>query len=147
MYGPQAAFFAELFPTRIRYSGISLGQQIGGVLGSSLAPIIVVALLDVGSYWLVTAYVVAIAALTAVSVLRLPRWSTVDCLAFLVRMLPQRFFAPLSLRFVAFTTATSLVRTGSPTPREPPTTPRRVERIDRFRRSVPVGAPSGRVSR
>jgi hypothetical protein len=30
MYGPQAAFISELFPTRVRYSGASLGYQIAG---------------------------------------------------------------------------------------------------------------------
>ncbi|RBM14110.1 MFS transporter [Prauserella sp. PE36] len=75
MYGPQAAYFSELFPTSIRYSGVSLGQQFGGVLGGSLAPIIVVSLLEVagdGVYWPVVAYIVGIAAITALSVLLLP---------------------------------------------------------------------------
>lgn len=34
MYGPQAAYFAELFPTRIRASGVSFVQQIGALIGS-----------------------------------------------------------------------------------------------------------------
>lgn len=74
MYGPQAAYFSELFPTEIRYSGVSLGQQVGGVLGGSLAPIIVVLLLDVAddAYWPVVVYIVAIAAISAISVLSLP---------------------------------------------------------------------------
>ena len=33
MYGPQAAFIAELFSTKLRYSGASMGYQIAGVLG------------------------------------------------------------------------------------------------------------------
>ena len=45
MYGPQAAFFAEIFETRVRYSGASLGYQLGGILGGGLAPIIATALL------------------------------------------------------------------------------------------------------
>ena len=40
MYGPQAALFGELFRTRIRYSGASLGYQIGSMLGGALAPLI-----------------------------------------------------------------------------------------------------------
>ena len=40
MYGPQAAFIAELFPTRIRYSGISLAYQLTSIVAGSLAPII-----------------------------------------------------------------------------------------------------------
>ena len=40
MYGPQAALFAELFPVEVRYSGASLGYQIGSVFGGGFAPII-----------------------------------------------------------------------------------------------------------
>ena len=44
MYGPQAALFAELFPRAVRYSGASLGYQIGSVVGGGFAPIIATAL-------------------------------------------------------------------------------------------------------
>lgn len=44
MYGPQAALFAELFPKSVRYSGASLGYQIGAVFGGGFAPIIATAL-------------------------------------------------------------------------------------------------------
>jgi metabolite-proton symporter len=40
MYGPQAAFITELFPTRIRYSGVSLAYQLTAIFAGSLAPII-----------------------------------------------------------------------------------------------------------
>ncbi len=46
MYGPQAALFAELFPVKVRYSGASLGYQIGAVVGGGFAPIIAVALYE-----------------------------------------------------------------------------------------------------
>ena len=36
MYGPQAAFFTELFTTEVRYSGATLGYQFGAILGLSL---------------------------------------------------------------------------------------------------------------
>ena len=39
-YGPQAAYFTELFATEVRYSGASLGYQIGAILGGALAPTI-----------------------------------------------------------------------------------------------------------
>ncbi|HXA40894.1 MAG TPA: MFS transporter [Phenylobacterium sp.] len=45
MYGPQAAFIAELFPTRMRYSGASLAYQATSIFAGSLAPIIALALL------------------------------------------------------------------------------------------------------
>jgi MFS family permease len=44
MYGPQAALFAELFPVEVRYSGASLGYQLGSVVGGGFAPIIATAL-------------------------------------------------------------------------------------------------------
>ncbi len=44
MYGPQAALFAELFPKSVRYSGASLGYQVGAVVGGGFAPIIATAL-------------------------------------------------------------------------------------------------------
>ncbi|MBW4717115.1 MFS transporter [Saccharothrix obliqua] len=44
--GSQAAFFAELFPSRVRYTGASLGYQAATVVGGSLAPIAGVALLQ-----------------------------------------------------------------------------------------------------
>jgi MFS family permease len=40
MYGPQAAWFCEMFDTRTRYSGVSLGAQLGAALGGGLAPLI-----------------------------------------------------------------------------------------------------------
>jgi MFS transporter, MHS family, shikimate and dehydroshikimate transport protein len=40
MMGPQASFFAELFGTRVRYTGASLGFQLGAVLAGGLSPVI-----------------------------------------------------------------------------------------------------------
>jgi metabolite-proton symporter len=40
MYGPQAAFITELFPTRIRYSGVSIAYQLTAIFAGSLAPMI-----------------------------------------------------------------------------------------------------------
>ncbi|WP_232069393.1 MFS transporter [Mycobacterium saskatchewanense] len=66
MYGPQAAWFAELFPTRVRYSGSSLGYQVGAVLSGGFAPLIAALLLAVGGGrpWLIVAYFAVLAALT-----------------------------------------------------------------------------------
>jgi MFS family permease len=58
MYGPQAAFIAELFPTRIRYSGVSIAYQLTSIVAGSLAPIIALALYkETGSYLPVAIYV------------------------------------------------------------------------------------------
>jgi MFS transporter, MHS family, shikimate and dehydroshikimate transport protein len=66
MYGPQAAWFAELFDTRVRYSGSSLGYQIGAVLSGGFAPLIAAALLALGGGrpWLIVVYFAALAAIT-----------------------------------------------------------------------------------
>jgi MFS family permease len=46
MYAPQPAIMAEMFPTRMRYSGVSLGYQVTSIVAGSLAPIIAVKLLQ-----------------------------------------------------------------------------------------------------
>ena len=45
MYGPQAALFGEMFRTEVRYSGASLGYQLGAILGGGFAPLIATALM------------------------------------------------------------------------------------------------------
>ena len=58
MYGPQAAFIAELFPTRLRYSGASIAYQLTSIVAGSLAPIIALALLRAtGATWPISLYV------------------------------------------------------------------------------------------
>ena len=47
MYSPQPAIMAEMFPTRMRYSGVSLGYQVTSIVAGSLAPLIAVKLLDI----------------------------------------------------------------------------------------------------
>ena len=44
MYGPQAALFAELFDIEVRYSGATLGYQVGVLLGGGFTPMIATAL-------------------------------------------------------------------------------------------------------
>ena len=70
MYGPQAAFFSELFGTRVRYSGASLGYQLASPLAGGLAPLIATALLESagGKPWPVAVYLIVMAAITLVSV-------------------------------------------------------------------------------
>jgi MFS family permease len=69
MYGPQAAFLAELFSTQVRYSGASLGYQFGAILGGALAPIIATALLAyTGSTLGIAVYIAFACALTLLSV-------------------------------------------------------------------------------
>ena len=47
MYAPQPAIMAEMFPTRMRYSGVSLGYQVTSIVAGSLAPLIAVKLLEI----------------------------------------------------------------------------------------------------
>ena len=67
MYGPQAAFFAELFPTRMRATGISFVQQIGALIGSvgGLAAGWLLALGN-GTPWMLAGYVVLVGLVTLV---------------------------------------------------------------------------------
>ncbi|MCF6311423.1 MAG: hypothetical protein L3J39_03135 [Verrucomicrobiales bacterium] len=58
MYGPQAAFFSELFGTSVRYIGAPLGYQLTAPFAGGLAPLIAVVLLkwSDGDPWPVAAY-------------------------------------------------------------------------------------------
>jgi metabolite-proton symporter len=70
MYGPQAAFITELFPTRIRYSGVSIAYQLTSIVAGSLAPIIALWLYkEYGSATPVAIYVSVACAISGVSAL------------------------------------------------------------------------------
>ncbi|MEV0595631.1 MFS transporter [Nonomuraea cavernae] len=82
MYGPQAAFIAELFSTRLRYSGASMGYQVAGIVGGGIAPIIAIKLFDVyGTTLAVSIYVVAALAVTAVGLAIAPETRDLDLTA------------------------------------------------------------------
>ncbi|MFJ4616584.1 MFS transporter [Streptomyces sp. NPDC088812] len=69
MYAPQAAFFSEMFATRMRYSGASIGAQFASVAAGAPAPLIATALLaDYDSSTPIALYVIAAALLTVVAV-------------------------------------------------------------------------------
>ncbi len=74
-YGPQAAFFAELFSTHIRYSGASLGYQCGAIVGGALAPTIAVLLWTQYGIIFVSMYIALAAILTLMSVASLEETS------------------------------------------------------------------------
>ncbi|MEB3371854.1 MFS transporter [Saccharopolyspora mangrovi] len=68
VYGPQSAFFSELFSTRLRYSGASLAYQIAAILGGGIAPMICTALFAAtGSSLSIAGYVVVLCLISFVS--------------------------------------------------------------------------------
>jgi len=71
MYGPQAAFFTELFSTEVRYSGASLGYQTGAILGGAFAPTIATILWTEYSIVWVSVYIAIASALSLISVMML----------------------------------------------------------------------------
>ena len=79
MYGPQAAFIAELFSTELRYSGASMGYQIAGVLGGGIAPLVSIALAGAtGTAFAVSFYVLAMVVLTLIALWAAPETAWED---------------------------------------------------------------------
>ena len=72
-YGAQGTLYASLFPTRIRYTGLSTVYQLSGVYASGLTPLILTALIAVGAGapWLACGYLVATAVISVVATLLL----------------------------------------------------------------------------
>ncbi|MFE2018730.1 MFS transporter [Streptomyces sp. NPDC059499] len=69
MYAPQAAFFSEMFSTRMRYSGASIGAQFSSVAAGAPAPLIATALLvEFDSSTPISLYVIAAALLTVLAI-------------------------------------------------------------------------------
>ncbi len=73
VFGAQGAFFAELFPARIRYSGLSLVQQIGPILGGGMSPLLATTLLSryPGNVTPIALYMALMAVVSAVCALGL----------------------------------------------------------------------------
>ncbi|WP_413031164.1 MFS transporter [Mycolicibacterium litorale] len=75
-YGAQGTLYASLFPTRIRYTGLSTVYQLSGVYASGLTPLILTALIAAGgdTPWLACGYLVATALISVIAtVLLRPR--------------------------------------------------------------------------
>jgi MFS family permease len=78
MYGPQAAFVAELFSTRLRYSGAA-AYQFAGVISGGIAPIVAIALVrGFGSAFAVSGYVLAMLLITLVALAFAPETARAD---------------------------------------------------------------------
>lgn len=68
-YAPQSAFIPELFDTRVRYSGAALGYNLSTMIFGGTAPFIATALFAwAGGTWAISVYVIAICAVSFVSV-------------------------------------------------------------------------------
>ncbi len=70
MFGPQAAYFAELFGPRIRYSGFAFARELGSILAGGPAPFIATWLLmqGGGAPWFVAIYIIVLSVLTATAI-------------------------------------------------------------------------------
>jgi MHS family shikimate/dehydroshikimate transporter-like MFS transporter len=76
MFGPEATWVAELFAARLRYSGASLGFQIGAALSGGLTPVLASALLLwTGATWPISLYLMGVAVVTLTATLAAPETS------------------------------------------------------------------------
>jgi MHS family shikimate/dehydroshikimate transporter-like MFS transporter len=79
MFCLHASFMPELFGTRVRYSGISMGFPIGAALSGGFTPVIAAALVAVaGGTWPVSVYLIVLAVVSLVSVLLTQETSSND---------------------------------------------------------------------
>ncbi len=79
MFGPQAAFLPELFGTRVRYSGASLGCQVAAALSGGFAPVIATGLLAwAGATWPISLYLIALGLISLVATLAAHETREVD---------------------------------------------------------------------
>ena len=71
MYGPQASFLAELFPTKIRYTGSSVGYQLAGVFAGGLSlPLATIMLMRAhNKSWPVSLYIISFSVITIIATL------------------------------------------------------------------------------
>lgn len=71
MYAPEAAFFADLFPSQVRYTGISAVYQVSGIVASGLTPLVLTWLLDLrdGEVTLIVVYFLVIGVISLVTTL------------------------------------------------------------------------------
>jgi MFS family permease len=69
MYGPQAAYMAEMFEPNVRYTGASLGYQIASTIAGAVSPVLAVFLLSISDNqpWLVALYMIGMSIITIVA--------------------------------------------------------------------------------
>ncbi|WP_238185302.1 MFS transporter, partial [Methylobacterium trifolii] len=74
MFGTGAAWMSELFDARLRYSGASLGFQVGAALSGGFTPLIAAALLTwaSGATWPISVYLIVLACVTLLAAISAP---------------------------------------------------------------------------
>jgi MFS family permease len=78
-YGPQAAWYAELFPASIRFSGVSISYALGAILGGAFSPMIATALVQAtGGTTAVGVYLLTMTLLATAAVLMLRERRGID---------------------------------------------------------------------
>lgn len=80
-YGPQAALYTEMFPAKVRYSGVSVGYALGSILGGAFAATIAQWIVAAyGQAWPIGVYMVILSAISfaAVSMVKDPMGVDLD---------------------------------------------------------------------
>ena len=73
-YGPMCALFAEMFPVKVRLSGVSIGYAIGSIIGGAFAPMIAEILYTTfNTSMAIAIYSVAISLISLIGVLMVPK--------------------------------------------------------------------------
>jgi MFS transporter, MHS family, shikimate and dehydroshikimate transport protein len=69
MFGPQAAYFTELFDARVRYSGVALSREVTAAFTGGISPFVATALLGwaSGESWPIAIYIAAMGLITLVA--------------------------------------------------------------------------------
>jgi len=100
IFGSQAAFFAELFDSRFRFSGFALGREIPGAVLAGPAPVIAVGLTTLagGEPWLVATAMVVVAVASFLAVLALPETRGADLTVGADETLPVDQVSPVATR-------------------------------------------------
>ena len=75
VYGPLGAWLPELYPARVRYTGVSLAFNLAGIIGGGLTPVAAQALATRGGLTLVGVYLAAMSSLSLVALLVMRRGS------------------------------------------------------------------------
>jgi MFS family permease len=69
MFGPQAAYFAELFPPQRRFAGFAFARELGSLLAGGPPPFVATALVAwSGSWWPVACYAMVLSACTVIAI-------------------------------------------------------------------------------